>query len=54
MKIRRHQTEDGFIYYEAIAKGVQLLAFRVTDLVYQLWSIYKIDLRMHLFNVQKN
>ena len=49
MKIYRH-NDNGFVYYEAVAKGIHILAFRITDLINQLWTIYAIDLRAFLFN----
>jgi len=50
MKIYRH-NDNGFVYYEAIGEKqpFNLLAFTVTDLINQLFSIYSIDLRRYLF-----
>lgn len=53
-RILRHQTEDGFVYYEGITQHGHILTFSMLDLVAQLLSIYKIDLTKHLFNPCKN
>ena len=55
MKLILHRTEDGFKYFEFILLGGQnLIAFTMIDLTNQLWDIYGIDKRMHLFNPCKN
>lgn len=53
MKINKY-NDNGFVYYEAVSKNFNLLAFKVKDLIVQLWTIYKIDLRVYLFDGEIN
>lgn len=50
MEILIHHSTDGFVYYEAVFKGSNLLTFSLRDLINQTFIIYNIDLRKTLFN----
>lgn len=41
-------------YFEATGKDFNLLAFSMTDLINQLFTIYRVDLRQHLFLFNNN
>lgn len=51
MKIYIHKDkENNFQYFEATGKDCNLLAYKITDLINQLFEIYGIDMRCYLFN----
>lgn len=49
LQIIRKQN-NGFVYYEAVFNGGNLLAFTLNDLIVQLWMIYDFKLSLFQFN----
>lgn len=43
-------NKDGFVFYSTVVQGNELFAFSMYDIVMDLYNIYTIDLRKHLFN----
>jgi hypothetical protein len=49
IKIDRYQDNDGFIYFEAIINGNQLLTFSFVDMLDQLFTIYGLNFELFTF-----
>lgn len=50
-KINRYCTADGFVWYEFLTVGGNLLADNIASLVQQIKDVYKLDYSLYIFEV---